>query len=256
MRLLVIFSILSFILFSCRTQNQIIYNYVEDLNDTTSRISLMGKEPVIQVNDLLHVQVYSRSIKPEIDAIYNMPGTQNSGSGQGVYPVGILVDARGNIEYPRIGSIRAAGLKKNELADIIQSKLQGQLEQPTVIVRFMNFRVTVLGEVGTPGVLTIPTEKITLLEALGMAGDITEFGKKKEVKILRENNGTGQLGIIDVTSKQMFQSPFYHLQQNDVVLVEQTRYRVRQTERERISQQLAFGLSIVTSLALLINIFR
>ncbi len=258
MRLLIIISLCSsFFLFSCGTQNRIIYNYIEDLNDTTAISSAVIKEPVIQPNDLLHIQVYSRSIRPEIDALYNLPVLQSSNSGGGqANPVGILVDARGNIEYPRIGIIHAAGLSKSELGDIIKSQLQGQLEQPSVIVRFLNFRVTVLGEVSTPGVLTIPTEKLTLLEALGMAGDITEFGKKKEVKILRESNGVRQLGVIDVTSQKMFQSRYYQLQQNDVVFVEQTRYRVRQTERERISQQLAFGLSIITSVALLFSIFR
>lgn len=234
-----------------------IYNYLEDVNDTTARNNTLIKESVIQPNDLLHIQVYSVSIRPEIDALYNLPVYQNASGGGAQSAInGFLVDVRGNIEYPRIGTIHAAGLTKNELADYIKSKLEGELKQPSVIVRFLNYRITVLGEVGSPGLLNVPTEKLTILEAIGMAGDITEFGKKKEVKILRENNGTRQLGIIDVTSARMFQSPYYQLQQNDVVLVEQTRYRVRQTERERISQQLSFGLTIITSVALLFSLFR
>jgi polysaccharide export outer membrane protein len=89
-----------------------------------------------------------------------------------------------------------------------------------------------------------------------VSGDIGEFGKKKEVKILREVNGQRQLGIVDVTSSKMFESPYYQLQQNDVILVEATNYKIRQTEQTRITQQLGFALSIITSIALLYNIFR
>ncbi|MBD0367737.1 MAG: SLBB domain-containing protein [Flavisolibacter sp.] len=145
---------------------------------------------------------------------------------------------------------------KSELEDIIKEKLKGQLNQPSVLVRFQNFRITVLGEVRGPGVLNIPTERLTILEAVGMAGGITEYGKIKEVKILRENNGVRQLGTLDLTSQNIFQSPYYQLQQNDVILVDQNRYKLRQTEQTRISQQIGFALSIITSIALLYNIFR
>jgi len=94
------------------------------------------------------------------------------------------------------------------------------------------------------------------LEALAMAGDITEFGKKKEVKILRENKGQRQLGIVDVTTTKLFESRYYQLQQNDVIMVEQTRYKLRATEQQRIMQQIGFGLTIITSIALLYNIFQ
>lgn len=259
MRFLFYYSIvISCFFVSCSTQSRVVYNYLDDVNDTSAKNSIFIKQSVIQPNDLLHIQVYSVSIKPEIDALYNLPVYQNvaGGGGQSNAINGFLVDINGNIEYPRLGTIHAAGLTKNQLAELIKSRLEGELKQPSVIVRFLNYRITVLGEVGNPGVLTVPTEKLTILEAIGMAGDITEFGKKKEVKILRENNGIQQIGILDVTSKSMFQSPYYQLQQNDVVFVEQTRYKVRQTERERISQQLTFGLSIITSIALLYSIFR
>jgi polysaccharide export outer membrane protein len=89
---------------------------------------------------------------------------------------------------------------------------------------------------------------------LAMAGDITEYGKKKEVKILRENNGTRQLGIVDVTSSKMFESPYYQLQQNDVIMVEQTRYKVRQTEQERILTQIGFVTGIISTAAIIISL--
>lgn len=255
MRLFCLFLLGTLFLFSCRPQRAI-QNYVEDLSDTAMRREVLIKEPLIQKNDLLHIQVYSASTRPEIDALYNLPSAQGSGGGGSSQLMGVLVDQKGNLEFPRIGTIRAEGLTKSELAAVIKGRLQGQLESPSVMIRFLNFRITVMGEVNSPGVLNIPTERLTLLEALGMAGDITEFGQKKQVRILRENNGQREVGIIDVTSQRMFESKYYQLQQNDVILVEATRYKVRQTEQQRIAAQLGFALSIITSIALLYNIFQ
>lgn len=251
MRFLLLVLIGSVVLFSCRTQQRAVYNYLEDFTDTTVKKNVFTKEPAIQNNDLLQIQIYSASTEASIDALYNLSqgATQN-----GAY--GFLVDQQGNIEYPRIGTIHAEGLTKSELAEVLKSKLSTQLSNPSIIIRFLNFRIMVMGEVGNPGVLNLPTEQLTILEAIGMAGDITEFGKKKEIKILRQNNGQRELGIIDVTSEKMFESRYFQLQQNDIVLVEQTRYKLRQTEQQRISQQLGFALSIITSVALLYNIFR
>lgn len=242
------------LLTSCFTQKRAVYNLLEEVTDTTLRESVQVVDPVIQKNDLLSIQVYSASTDPQIDALYNLP--LQTGAAQGGQQGGYLVDARGEIEMPRIGKVQAEGLTKQELSDVIKGKLSTQLSQPSVIIRFLNFRITVLGEVGSPGLLNIPTERLTVLEALGMAGGVTEFGKIKEVKILRQNNGITKTGILDLTSKKIFQSPYYQLQQNDVVLVDQTAVRLRQSEQQRIAQQLGFALSIITSIALLYNIFQ
>ena len=240
------------VLFSCRSQRAV-YNYLEDAADTSFRKSVFIAETKIQKSDLLSIQIYSASLNPTVDALYNLP--VQPGSAQGNQQTGYLVDVAGNIELPRIGVIHAEGRTKSELESLIKSKLQGQLTNPSAIIRFLNFRITVLGEVGNPGVLSIPTERLSILEAVGMAGGVTEFGKIKEVKILRENNGVRQLGTLDLTSKNIFESPYYQLQQNDVVLVDQNRYRLRQTEQTRITQQIGFALGIITSIALLYNIF-
>jgi polysaccharide biosynthesis/export protein len=238
---------------SCHPQRAV-YNYLEDFTDTTSKKSFYIAEPVIQKNDQLSIQISSEALDEKIDPLFNQ---QISGGGsiqQQMY--GYLVDQKGNVELPRIGVIHAEGLTKEQLANEIKNKLKGLLTNPTVIIRFTNFRIIVIGEVGSPGVQTVGVENLTLLEALAMAGDITEFGKKKEVKILRENNGQRQLGIVDVTSSKMFESPYYQLQQNDVVMVEQTRYKVRQTEQRRITEQVGFTLSIITTLAFLLTVLK
>lgn len=240
---------------SCRTQRAI-YNYLEDMQDTTSKKEYYIAEPVIQKNDRLTVQIYSASLQPEIDLLYNQQVSSGITGGQAQQSYGYLVDQKGNLELPRIGVLHAEGLTKEQLSNNIKEKLKGQLENPTVIIQFTNFRIIVIGEVGSAGVHTVPVENLTLLEALAMAGDITEFGKKKEVKILRESNGKRQLGIVDVTTSKMFESPYYQLQQNDVIMVEQTRYKVRQTEQARITQQIGFTLSIITTLAFLLSVIK
>lgn len=248
------FALIGSLLFtSCRTQRAV-YNYLEDVTDTSFKRSVYIAEPVIQKNDLLHIQVYSASLEPTVDELYNMRGQQAGMQNQQL--MGYLVDVAGNIEMPRIGKVAAEGLTKSNLETVIKDRLKGELTNPTVQIRFINFRITVLGEVGAPGVLTIPTERLTILEAVGMAGGITEFGRIKEVKVLRENNGVRRMGTLDLTSQNIFNSEYYQLQQNDVVLVDQNRYKLRQTEQTRISQQIGFALSIITSIALLYNIFQ
>ena len=222
------------------------------MTDTTSKKSFYIAEPVIQKNDQLSIQITSASLDPSVDALYN----QQYSSGNQYQAYGYLVDQRGNVEIPRIGTIHVEGITKDSLAAEIKTRLKTQLADPTVVIRFTNFRIIVIGEVGSPGVKSIGVENLTILEALALAGDITEYGKKKEVKILRENNGQRQLGIVDVTTTKLFESPYYQLQQNDVIMVEQTRYKLRATEQQRIMQQIGFGLTIITSIALLYNIFQ
>jgi polysaccharide biosynthesis/export protein len=240
---------------SCRTQKATINNYLENLSDTTAVLADSVVNPVIQKGDILSIRVYSMSINPATDIPYNLPEQTVAGS-SGTTTSGFLVDQNGNVEYPRLGTIRAQGLTKEELADVIKKKLEGQLTQPSVIVRFVNYKITVLGEVRSPGTFPVSTERITILEALGLAGDITEFGKKTNLKVLRENDAKREIGTIDLTSKEMFNSPFYRLQQNDVVFVEQTGRKTRQQEQQNLAQQIGIATSIITAIALILNFIK
>ncbi|WP_132052495.1 polysaccharide biosynthesis/export family protein [Pseudocnuella soli] len=241
---------------SCRTEQRAIQNYVEDLQDTTMRISRYMAEPVIQKNDLLSIRIRSASLEESVDQLYNLQtGTGGSAAVMNSPMNAYLVDQRGEIEMPRIGLLKVEGLTKTQLAEQIKEKLKSELTDPMVNIRFQNFRVIIMGEVGDPGVQTVPVENLTVLEALAMAGDITQFGNKTSVKVLRENDGQRRLGIIDLTSSKMFESPYYQLQQNDVVLVQATRYKARNAEQQRIAQQVGFVLTIVTSIAVVYNIF-
>jgi polysaccharide biosynthesis/export protein len=254
MRFFFFFFFLIVLLTSCFTPKRAVYNYLEDIKDTSFKKTVYIAETVIQKNDLMSIQIASASLDPTVDQLYNM--SQQGTSGQNIQLMGYLVDIRGNIELPRLGTIHAEGLTKSELEQLIKEKLKGLLTQPTVLIRFLNFRITVLGEVGAPGVLTVPTERLSILEAVGMAGGITEYGTIKKIRVLRENNGMRETGLLDLTSQSVFQSPYYQLQQNDVILVDQTSYKLRQAEQQRVTQQISFALTIVTTIALLYNIFH
>lgn len=225
--------------------------YLEHVNDSTGRGVLKQQELLIQKNDLLSIQISSLSTKPDVsDAIFNQ---QVVG---GAVP-GYLVDADGNIEHHRLGVIHVEGLTKNQLSAEIKKRLTEPVElmsDPTVVIRFMNMRVTVLGEVGQQGLVSVSGEKLTILEAIGLAGGITEYGKKNVVKVLRENNGQRELAIVDLTSKEMFDSPFYTLMQNDVVIVEATGQKQRETEQARNLQKVSFGVSLIAVTATLVSL--
>lgn len=239
--------------FSCTPQRAVTNNYLQNVADTSGKDTLRLQAATIQKNDLIGIRVFSTAngIAPSVEAPYNLAGVSGEGS-----TTGYLVDQKGNIQYPQIGELHVEGLTTDQLADLITSKLKGQLNQPSAIVRLLNYRVTLLGEVKAPNTITIPTEHITILEALGLVGDITEFGRKDNVKVMRESNGTREIGTIDLTSKDFFNSPYYNLQKGDVVFVEQTRRRVKQQEQQNLVQEIAIGSSILTAIALILNLIK
>ncbi|HRE39120.1 MAG TPA: polysaccharide biosynthesis/export family protein [Chitinophagaceae bacterium] len=239
-------------LISCKPVQQLPY-YLEKVNDSTGKGEVKVPELRIQKNDLLSIQISSLSTKPELsDAIYNQVSAAGSTS------AGYLVDAQGNIEHHRLGVIHAEGLTKQELAAEIKKRLTVPVEllkDPTVIIRFMNFKVTVLGQVGQQGPVTVPGERLTVLEAIGLAGGITDYGKKDKVKVVREINGQRETGIIDLSSKDIFDSPYYNLVQNDLLIVGETNEKMKDAQQAKVMQRISFAFTIVTVAATLTNIF-
>jgi polysaccharide biosynthesis/export protein len=256
----------SLLLFSCTASKPVVIsNYLQNYTDSSGNPVANMPEPTIHKNDLLSIKIYSSSTDPKTDIPYNLtePGSitstgtitsasQSSG--------GILVDMNGNIQYPHIGTVHAEGLTRAQLAEIIRSKLVNQLNDPTVMVRYLNFRVTVLGEVREPGSFNVPTERVTILEGLGLSGDITEYGNRKTVKVARESNGSIQVGTVDLTSNNLFTSPYYRLQQNDVIIVDQTRTKAeKEAERENVQNlgtRISIATSILTTIAILYNLIK
>lgn len=246
-------------IFSCKPLEKT-GNYLEDIKSDTSSVIADIPEMKIQKNDLLSIQIFSQSTRPEIDELYN-PGVSGTvgGTSSGGAGAGYLVDHNGMIEHPRLGMFHAEGLTKDELAAEIKKRLTEPVEllrNPTVIIRFQNFKVIVLGEVTSPGPITITGEKFTILEALGLSGDFTQFGKKHTVRVVREANGKREFGQIDLTSTKLFESPYYNLMQNDIIFVEATSQKQKQNEQSIVAQRITFALSIITVAAFIYNIFK
>jgi polysaccharide export outer membrane protein len=251
--------ILSVYFCSCGTQQKL-PGYLENVRDTTGKEEVIIPELHIQKNDLLSIQIYSLSTKPELsDVIYNLPCNNSSGGQTTTSVCGFMVDVNGNIEYPRLGVFHAEGLTKQELADQIKKKLTEPkvlLESPNVIIRFLNFKITVLGEVGHPGTINVPGERITIFEAIGLSGDITLSGRKNTVKVIREVNNKREIGTIDLSSKNPFESPYYNLMQNDVVMVEPSKQKLKSTDQALVQQRVGFAISIISSIAVIYSIIR
>jgi polysaccharide export outer membrane protein len=250
----VLFLAFPFYLVSCGTQQKV-PNYLQNVTDSTVNQEVTIPELRIQKNDLLSIQVYSASTKRDISDIpYNLP-VVGEGAGSG----GFLVDINGNIEYPRIGIVAAEGLTKLQLAEVIKKKINEKdsvLTNPSVIIRFQNLKVTVMGEVNKQGPIIVPGERVTILEAIGLAGGINDFGLKNSVKVIREIDGKRQAGIVDLSSEDLFESPYYNLMQNDMVFVDPSKRKAKKAEQDVVIQRIGFGLSVITAIALLYNIFR
>ena len=250
---------LSVYLLSCGTQQKL-PGYLENVVDTTGKDEVKIPDLLIQKNDLLSIQVYSLSTRPELsDAIYNLPCAGASGGSNTASVCGFMVDANGNIEYPRLGLFHAEGLTKHELATQIKKRLTEPIElltSPNVIIRFLNYKITVLGEVGNPGTINVPGERITILEAIGLSGDITDDGKKNAVKVIREVNNKREIGLIDLSSKDLFESPYYNLMQNDVILVEPSKRKIKTSEQALVQQRVGFAISIISAITVIYSIIR
>ena len=195
--------------------------YFPGVKDGSIQSNTPFPESVIQKSDILSITI--SSLNPDAAIIFNTPNSGGSTpTGAAGAPVGYLVNTEGNITFPIVGAIKAEGLTKNQLKDNISKTLVDKklLVDPIVTIRFVNFRVTVLGEVNKPTVVTVPNEKISLLEALGLAGDMTIYAKRTNVMIIRENNDVKTIKRLNLNSDELFTSPYYYLQSNDIVYVE------------------------------------
>ena len=213
-------------------------------------------KPVIQNNDLLSITV--SSLNPEASAVFNTPGGANN-SNNNAQPTatttpatGYLVDGEANIQFPFLGSVKASGMTKEELKDKLTKSLVDKklLVDPIITVRFLNFKVTVLGEVAHPTVVTVPSESITLLEALGLAGDLTIYAQRDNVLVIRDEDGKKVTHRLNLNNTDLFSSPYYYLKSNDVVYVEPHKAKVATTSRSQmwipiILSALSLGVIVV-----------
>lgn len=240
----VLLSMLAICFTACKTPKNINYFSADKRDSSMSRI-LQNYEAKIQPGDRL--SIYVTALNAESTKPYNL----SSGTGTAVLAQnqGISVDPSGKILYPQLGFIHVAGLTRNELRDTLLQRLSPFLTDPVVTVDFMNFKITILGEVGKQGVISVPDGSITILQALGQAGDIPISGKRDSVMVIRESGGKREFGYLNLLSNETFKSPYYNLQQNDVVYVPMNNRKI-QSETD---QTFIRNISVITSVLAVVS---
>lgn len=245
---------------ACKTSEKI--NYIQDVEPGVTQPIESRQSIIIQPKDMLSIIVSTKD--PELAAMFNM-SVQANRAGVPVesyksnqYLSGYVVDNNGDIDFPVLGKIHAAGLSRWALQEKITRELTERdlLKDMVVTVEFMNFKVSVLGEVKNPGTYSIEGDKVTVLEAIAMAGDLTIYGLRDEVYVIREENGERQNFKLDLRSKDIFNSPAYYLRQNDIIYVQPNEVRAGQsTINQNSVRSISLWLSItslLTSISILV----
>ena len=252
---LVLLFVLLLILSSCGINRELAY--FKGQQDTTLVMAQHSFEPTIQQGDILFIGISSSdpTSSAQFNSVNAVPANNAAGANfmtQSVTP-GLLVDNQGTIQLPKIGKLHVKGLTKSELTQQIQIALIPFLKDPVVSIRFMNYRVTVLGEVVRPMTISVSNERISVLEALGMAGDLTAYGNRNDVLIIHENEGKKEFHRVNLNRMDLFRSPHFYLQSNDVVYVEPN--KAKAFLGSETSVYLPAIISSATLLVLVINNF-
>ncbi len=205
----------------------------------------------IQPDDLLAISVLSQTADPQITAPFRSPNP--AGGGEQESPK-YLVDAGGKINMPLVGKVYLVGLTTQDARDTLEGRLSQFLKNPIVNVRISNFRFSVLGEVNKAGTYTVPYEQVNVLEALGQAGDLTKYGNRDNVLVIRQTNGIRQYGRLNLHNREILQSPYFYLEQNDIIYVEPLKAKVGDTA-DATTKYLQWALPVVSVITLLATLF-
>ena len=217
---------------------------------------------VIQPKDMISIVVSCRN--PELATMFNLPvisyqaGSEIVSAGGQQRLMGYVVDNDGFIDFPILGKLSVMGMTRWQLSETIKDMLsdKGYVNDAVVTVEFMNFKVSVIGEVARPGTYTVEGDKVNVLQALSLAGDLTIFGKRENVTVIREQDGKRVFYNVDLCSAEMFKSPGYNLQQNDIIYVEPSEVRARQSTVDdkgmRMTSILISSGSLLVSVATLL----
>jgi len=199
---------------SCVSKDKVIY--FQNAKDFETIVDTDTFTPKFKVNDIISVYVSTF----DLDAVRPFNLAKDSGNSNSSEFLDYLIDIDGNIDFPVLGKIKLLGLNVQEAQELFKDKLALYLKDPIINIRILNFRISVLGAIGGPGQYMVSGERITILEAIAMAGDLSITGKRDNILVIRDFNGTKTYTRIDLTSKELFNSPVYYLTQNDIVYVE------------------------------------
>lgn len=234
---------------SCSRNTYKKINYLQDI-DTQTTVSVKENQGIlVQPKDQISVVVSHRN--PELAIMFNLPVANimaGSESSQGQQRLqGYNVDSNGEIDFPVLGKIHVAGRNRWQVAELIKDEIQSRnlLKDPIVTVDFMNFKISVLGDVAHPGTFNIVGDKVTILEAIGMAGDLNITGRRDNIRVIRQANGKRTVYVLDIRNSDIFSSPAFYLCQNDVVIVTPNEVRAGQsTINENNLKSTSFWVSI------------
>lgn len=244
--------------------------YFRDLSDTTQHHlldSIRNFEATIQTGDVLDIYIASRN--PQTSAAFNLGNVTTVSSSSPVQatdqpttgpsspslPRGYTVEADGTIELPVLGKLPAAGCTIPFLRDTIKARLENYMKMPFVTIRFLNYKITVLGEVAHPSSYLLSGDRTTVIDALGMAGDLTIFGKRKNVLVIREAQGARTYARLDLSSSKIFESPYFYLKQNDIVYVEPNKTR-ELASSDKLLRAVTIGGSLFSVLVSALLLFK
>ena len=230
--------------------------YFQNVTDSSLRASIVNYESVIQKGDILGIKVLtaneasSRLLNQQTVSV--AAGSGNATGGSTEASTAYLVDNDGNISFPLVGKVHVAGSTASVITDTLTGLIKPFVTDGIVSLRLINFKITVLGEVLRPGSMAVPNERVTILDAIGLAGDLTPFGRRDNIKVIREVDGRREMGTLDLKNGDIFNSPYYFLRQNDVVYVEMNERKMRNVDQTNL-RTFSIILGAITALALIVN---
>ena len=245
-------ALLVLLISSCGSKKDVVY--FQDAQDYETIVSDNTYSNKFKVDDILGINV--STLNPETSMPFNIyTGSQEAGLGMGrPEQLNYIIDKNGEIDFPVVGNIKIVGLTAAETKQLLKENLQPYLKDPIINIRLRNFTITVLGQVNRPGTYQVNGEQITVLEAIGLAGDIDIKGKRKNVLVIRDFNGTKVYTRIDLTSKDVLNSPVYYLTQNDVVYIEPNKSAITESSLDsRTSIAISIASLVITSTILLLT---
>ena len=245
--------VLLLVVSSCSTSKTAYFENL-DIEEMSGKMDVGNYELRIAPDDMLSITV--SSVVPDAAAPYNLPAVSYSEPGKQELTIVpnlqvYTVDKNGYIYFPIVGRIRAEGMTRNELSKFIEDKIRPELKDPFVLVQFMNFKVVVLGEVKTQGQISVQTERMSIHDAIGAAGDLTIYGERKNVLLMREENGKRIFHRFDLTDQSLFESPYFYLRQNDVVYVMPNKAQRNNSNYNQLAQ---YRISVVSTVVSAISV--
>lgn len=229
--------------------------YFKNISDSLLRRAVVEYEPVFQKGDILSIGVITPN--ENSSKLFNQPSSYavggSSTEGAATAPSqGYLVNEHGTITFPYLGQVQAAGLTRAQLTDAIGNKLRQYIDSAIVSVRLLNYRITVLGEVTRPGTFSIPSERVSVLDAIGLAGDLTVYGKRNNIRVIRTAGGNRQTATLDLNKGDIFDSPFFYLRQNDIVYIEMNERKIPNSDQASF-RSFTIGLGIISAISVVIS---